>query len=347
MSPGPMVLGVETSCDDTSAAVVDGGLRVHSSIVGSQDRVHRVHGGVVPELASRRHSEDILPVIDAALREAEVDLGDIDLVAVTRGPGLVGSLLVGFMAAKGLAWGLDIPLVGVNHMAAHLWAAALDSGSPELPSPAVCLVVSGGHTDLLHLDDGVARHLGGTRDDAVGEAYDKVARILDLGYPGGPIIDELASSYRGPRIDLPRPMMESGDLDFSFSGLKTAVSVAMRDADSSHAVNVPEMFAASFQDAAVDVLVAKTVRALYMTGSKHLIAAGGVAANSLLRSRLGEAATRLGVGLNIPPVKYCTDNAAMVAAAGYRRFADAGADAVDIDVDPSLGFRSDGGDLVL
>ncbi len=333
------ILGIETSCDDTAAAVVDADMCVHANIVGSQESVHKVHGGVVPELASRRHSENILPVIDAALSEAGVTLADIGLVAVTRGPGLVGSLLVGFMAAKGLARGRELPLVGVNHVAAHLWAAALDSGSATLPSPSVCLIVSGGHTDLLHYSEGTARHLGGTRDDAAGEAFDKVARILGLGFPGGPIIDRMASGYTGGRVDLPRPMLSSGDLDFSFSGLKTAVALSAREVTDQRSA---AQLAASFQEAAVDVLVHKTMLAAEQTGANRVIAAGGVAANSHLRQRL-EAETRSrGYTLHIPPIHYCTDNAAMVAAAGYRRYREHGSDRWDIDVDPALGVRGGG-----
>ncbi len=338
-----LILGIETSCDDTGAAVVGADMGVRANVVGSQEIVHRRHGGVVPELASRRHSENIIPVIDAAVEEAGVRLADIDLVAVTRGPGLVGSLLVGFVAAKGLAWSLGCPFVGVNHVAAHLWAAVLDSGHPQLPSPAVCLIVSGGHTELIHYRDGRGFYLGGTRDDAAGEAYDKVARLLGLGFPGGPAVDRLAASYRGPLLELPRPMMDSGDFDFSFSGLKTAVALAAEsDRDAAGEPNAPRL-AASFQAAAVDVLVTKTLAAAERVGAEHLVMAGGVAANSLLRERVEREAPRRGLGLCVPPIHYCTDNAAMVAAAGYRRFGLLGADSLSMDVDPSLGVRRDGG----
>ncbi len=346
MRSEPVTLGIETSCDDTSASVVDGTLAVLSSVVGSQEIVHARHGGVVPELASRKHSENIIPVIDAALAQAEKSIGDIDLIAVTRGPGLVGSLLVGFMAAKGLAWGRGLPFVGVNHLAAHIWAAALDSGSRKLPEPAVCLIVSGGHTELLHYDGERSEYLGGTRDDAAGEAYDKVARALGLGYPGGPIIDRLASAYGAELLDLPRPMLDSGDFDFSFSGLKTAVAVASERWETLDE-RVVETLAASFQEAVVDVLVAKTMRAVDETGSDNLIAAGGVAANSLLRSRLRDESEARGITLFIPPLKYCTDNAAMVAAAGLNRYLERGADDPQIDVDPGLSLRLENGGLGL
>ncbi|MFW5896608.1 MAG: tRNA (adenosine(37)-N6)-threonylcarbamoyltransferase complex transferase subunit TsaD [Bacillota bacterium] len=339
-------LGIETSCDDTSASVVDGTLMVLSSVVGSQEIVHARHGGVVPELASRKHSENIIPVIDAALGEAGKSLDEIDLVAVTRGPGLVGSLLVGFMAAKGLAWGLGLPLVGVNHLAAHVWAAALDSGARKLPNPSVCLIVSGGHTDLLYYAGERSEYLGGTRDDAAGEAYDKVARALGLSYPGGPIIDRIASSYRGKLLDLPRPMLQSGDFDFSFSGLKTAVAVASEGWESLDGASI-ESLAASFQEAVVDVLVTKAMAALEATGADNLIAAGGVAANSRLRSRLRDECASRGARLFIPPLKYCTDNAAMVAAAGINRYLERGADDRQIDVDPGLSLRREDGGINL
>ncbi len=341
-----LILGIETSCDDTCAAVVDSGGHVLSSVIGSQTDLHARYGGVVPEVASRAHSRNIVPAVRAALEEAAVDLGDMALVAVTRGPGLVGSLLVGLMAAKGISWGVGIPLVGVNHLTAHMWAAALDSGG-DLPVPSVCLVVSGGHTELILIEglhEGEGRLLGQTRDDAAGEAFDKVARILGLGYPGGPVIDGVARGFTGEELTFPRPMKDDDSCDFSFSGLKTAVALHVEERRSGLGLAdtgaLPEdevaRTAASFQRAVVDVLVAKTERAVRLAGVDTLIAAGGVAANSELRLRLSEVAEHLSVKLVIPPPRYCTDNAAMVAAAGYHKFATRGADGLDLDVDPSL-----------
>lgn len=343
---GDLILGVETSCDDTCAAVVDGEGTVLSSVISSQTDLHARYGGVVPELASRSHSRNIIPAVRAALDEGDTRLEDIALVAVTRGPGLVGSLLVGLMAAKGISWGAGIPLVGVNHLTAHMWAAALDAGG-DLPVPSVCLIVSGGHTELMLIEgrhEGEGRLLGQTRDDAAGEAFDKVARILGLGHPGGPAVDRTAEDFRGVELPFPRPMRNDESFDFSFSGLKTAVALHVEERRSQLGLadreSLPEhevtQTAASFQRAVVDVLIAKTERAVRRVRVDTLIAAGGVAANSELRCRLAEAAERLAVNLVIPPPRYCTDNAAMVAAAGYHGFRTRGADGLDLDVDPSL-----------
>ncbi len=340
------VLGIETSCDDTGVAVIDGENRVLANVLSSQTRMHSDYGGVVPELASRSHSRNIVHVFRRALDEADVDLADVDLIAATRGPGLVGCLLVGLMVAKGLAWATDIPLVGVNHLKAHVWASVLDR-SPRLCTPALCLIVSGGHTELMLVEgeDSVEGELiGGTRDDAAGEAFDKVARLLHLGYPGGPVIDRLARTYRGELIDFPRPMLSDASFDFSFSGLKTAVAVYLEQRRRGHdCTGLGEAetarVAASFQEAVVDVLAEKTRRAMRETGVGTLIAAGGVAANAQLRERLAQVAGDAGARLIVPPPEYCTDNAAMVAAAGHRRFARRGADGYGLDVDPSLSLR--------
>ncbi len=343
---GFLTLGIETSCDDTCAAVIDSDCRVLSNVVSSQFDLHRQYGGVVPELASRSHSRNIVHVLDAALKKGGVLPEDLDLVAVTRGPGLVGSLLVGLMVAKGLAWDLEVPLVGVNHLTAHIWAGVLDEAR-ELPVPSVCLIVSGGHTELVLIEgrgEGEGRLLGQTRDDAAGEAFDKVARILSLGYPGGPIIDRLAGEYSGDLVDFPRPMLDGKSLDFSFSGLKTAVAVYVEERrrerglseeeplDSSDAVRI----AASFQSAAVDVLAQKAMQAVGVAGVRNLVVAGGVAANSELRRCLGDLCEDRDVDLIIPPPRYCTDNAAMIAAAGRRKFQASGPDGLGIDVNPSL-----------
>ncbi len=342
-----LTLGIETSCDDTCAAVVQNGQEVLSSAVSSQAEIHSLYGGVVPELASRNHSRNFVPLIDAALDEAGVNLCDIDLVAATRGPGLTGSLLVGMMGAKGLAWGLGVPFCGVNHLLAHIWAAALDEGGGSLPETAVCLIASGGHTELVYLKEHGTRGmlLGQTRDDAAGEAFDKVARVLGLGYPGGPAIDNLASDYDGITADLPRPMLQEQTYDMSFSGLKTAVMVLIEDISGKKPENLTRLskedsrlIAASFQEAVVDVLVARCIAGLQETDSDILVVVGGVAANSLLRHRLQTACGERNIGLIIPRVRYCTDNAAMVAAAGYAQ-ADIGCtDSLDVDVDASLGL---------
>ncbi len=339
-----IILGIETSCDDTGVAVVDAGDRVLANVLSSQTQLHADYGGVVPELASRGHSENIVHVFRGALQSAGIGLDDVDLIAVTRGPGLIGCLLVGVMVAKGLSWSTGTPVVGVNHLKAHVWASVLDR-TARLAAPALCLIVSGGHTELLLVEepDSVEGTLvGGTRDDAAGEAFDKVARLLGLGYPGGPVIDRLAAEYRGDLIDFPRPMLSDSSFDFSFSGLKTAVAVYLEERD------IPEgrlsdeeqkRVAASFQEAVVEVLATKAQKAIRETGVRTLIAAGGVAANRQLRRRLRDLAGEMGVEIIIPPPKYCTDNAAMVAAAGYRRFLHHGDDGMELDANPSLSIR--------
>jgi len=339
LRPDLLTLGIETSCDDCSAAVTAGGTKVRSSVVSSQDDLHCQYGGVVPELASRRHTEAILPVIEEALLRAETALDRIDLVAVTVGPGLVGSLLVGLMAAKGLAWARGIPLVGVHHLMGHIHANFLEN--PELDWPAVCLIVSGGHSDLVFLPEPTQpRLLGGTRDDAAGEAYDKVARLMGLGYPGGPHIDRLAASGRPDAVEFPRPMYDDPSYDFSFSGLKTAVALYLEDLETKWRgeVSPAELadVAASFQRAAADVLVAKTIRAARELGVRQILLAGGVAANSELRRQAAQEAGRLGIRLHVPPARYCTDNAAMIAAAGYAQWQAYGSDGLDLDVSASL-----------
>jgi N6-L-threonylcarbamoyladenine synthase len=324
-----LVLGVETSCDETAAAVVANGAAVMSSVVSSQVDLHARFGGVVPEIASRAHVELLTPVMAEALIEAGIT-GGVDAVAATIGPGLVGALLVGVSAAKALALVWDVPFVGVNHMEAHLYAGLLDE--PDLKPPLVALLVSGGHTLLVEMKDhGRYRALGSTVDDAAGEAFDKVARFLGLGYPGGPAIQEAATSGDPEAIRFPRAMMDDG-YDFSFSGLKTAVINHVRKHPE---VSTPDV-AASFQAAVVDVLVTKAVRAAEECGVETLCLGGGVAANVPLRERTAEECARRGLRAVLPSRAMCTDNAAMVAAAGWWRLQADGPTPLDASVLPNL-----------
>jgi N6-L-threonylcarbamoyladenine synthase len=312
-----IVLGIETSCDETAAAVLDGGRKVLSSIVASQDDVHGPYGGVVPELASRRHTAVIVPVIRRALVTAGIGFGDVDGLAVTRGPGLVGSLLVGCSTAKALAYALGKPLVGVNHLEGHVYAAFLEEHPPSYPF--VALVVSGGHTALyVARDRGSYETIGQTRDDAAGEAFDKVAKLLGLGYPGGPIIERVAASGDPHAVAFPMAHMSDGAPDFSFSGIKTAVSLHVKRAGPLGPVQVADV-AASFQATAVKMLVRKTVRAALRLGIRRLVLTGGVAANTALRTALARECDERGFTLHVPSRKLCTDNAAMIAAAGHDR----------------------------
>jgi N6-L-threonylcarbamoyladenine synthase len=321
-----VLLAIESTCDETAAAVIDRGLNVHSSVIASQDDLHARFGGVVPEIASRAHVRRILPVIDEALRKADVQLADLSAVAVAVQPGLVGSLLVGLTAAKTLAAVLGIPLVGVDHIAAHIYACRMAAGRDVFP--AIGFVVSGGHTNLYDCETAVElRLIGSTIDDAVGEAFDKVAQVLGLPYPGGPSIEKLARGGDPTAFDFPRAFIREDRLDFSFSGLKTAVLYAVRgtpggrstlssDPDAgSVRVALPEErlpdVAASFQQAAIDVLIAKCDLALRQFGRKTLCVGGGVAANGRLRERLRELADERDVELLISPPSMCTDNAAM------------------------------------
>jgi len=319
------VLGVESSCDDTAAAVLDG-RRVLSSIVASQDDVHRRFGGIVPELASRSHIRNVRSVIERALVTAGLELDQIDAVAATNGPGLVGSLLVGLSAAKAIAFARDLPFVAVNHIEGHLLSALLEE---EVEFPYLALVVSGGHTSLYFAEKLRSyRTLGATRDDAAGEAYDKVAKMLGLGFPGGPVLDKLArdgdpKAIRFPRARLKNPLrsVESGSFEFSFSGLKTAVWQHLRDRPGELDPAAIADIAASFQEAVVDMLLDTTGAALQSTQAPALVIAGGVSANSRLRQRAAELSAARGVRLHIPPMRYCTDNAAMIALAGSFRLA--------------------------
>ncbi|MDI9569864.1 MAG: tRNA (adenosine(37)-N6)-threonylcarbamoyltransferase complex transferase subunit TsaD [Pseudomonadota bacterium] len=310
-----LVLGIESSCDETAAAVVSDGRRALSNVIASQVRIHGKYGGVVPEIASRKHTEAILPVILQALAEAGVGLNDIEGIAVTRGPGLIGSLLVGLSTAKALAFARGLPLVGVNHLSGHIAAALLMDPPPELPF--VALVVSGGHTNIyLVRDFDDFQTLGQTRDDAAGEAFDKAARLLDIGYPGGVVIDRLAKQGDPRAVSFPRAMRDS--LDFSFSGVKTSLlNMVKKRGRGFSADEIPDVVA-GFQEAIVDVLVEKTLQAAAREAVRRVVVCGGVAANSRLRSRFEQDAREREIDVFIPPPVFCTDNAAMIAVAGER-----------------------------
>jgi N6-L-threonylcarbamoyladenine synthase len=325
-----VVLAIETSCDETAASVVMGGNDVLSSIVSSQIDIHARFGGVVPEVASRAHLESIVPVIDAAIAEAGILPSRIDAVAATAGPGLIGALLVGVSAAKSLALVWDKPFIGVNHLEAHLYAGLLDD--PTLEFPLVVLLVSGGHTMIIHMKGhGDYTVLGRTIDDAAGEAYDKVARYLNLGYPGGPVIDRIASDGNPHAVEFPRAMMHDG-LDVSFSGLKTSVI--------NHVRRNPEMsnvdVAASFQAAVVDVLCAKTIKAAQQVEAKGIVLGGGVSANTFLRSEMTRRGGEAGFKVALPSRAMCTDNAAMIAAAAWHRLKSDGPGELDCGAYPNL-----------
>jgi N6-L-threonylcarbamoyladenine synthase len=329
-----IVLGVETSCDETAAAVLDGGRKMLSSVVASQDDVHGPYGGVVPELASRRHLEVIVPVIRRALAEAGMGLRDLDGIAVTQGPGLVGSLLVGCSAAKALAWAHGAPLVGVNHLEGHIYAAFLEERAPE--HPFLALVVSGGHT-ALYVAERPRRYarVGQTRDDAAGEAFDKVAKLLGLGYPGGPAIERAAAGGDPRAIRFPTAIMSDGAPDFSFSGIKTAVSLHVRRAGSLSAMEIADV-AASFQATVVKTLVRKSLRAGQRLGIRRIVLTGGVAANTALRRALQAECGERGWELFIPSRALCTDNAAMIAAAGHDRLEAGERASLTMNADPGL-----------
>ncbi|MBO9131417.1 tRNA (adenosine(37)-N6)-threonylcarbamoyltransferase complex transferase subunit TsaD [Bacillus sp. 165] len=309
-----IVLGIETSCDETAVAIIKDGTEILSNVVASQIESHKRFGGVVPEIASRHHVEQITIVLEEAMKQAEITFDDIDAIAVTEGPGLVGALLIGVNAAKALAFAHDIPLVPVHHIAGHIYANQLVE---ELEFPLLALVVSGGHTELVYMrEHNSFEVIGETRDDAAGEAYDKVARTLSLPYPGGPYIDRLAHEGQ-PIIDLPRAWLEADSYDFSFSGLKSAVINTVHNAKQRGEEIAPEDLAASFQESVIDVLVTKTLRAAQEYKVKQVLLAGGVAANKGLRSTLETSFTTLDtMQLIIPPLSLCTDNAAMIAVAG-------------------------------
>ncbi|MDR2550241.1 MAG: tRNA (adenosine(37)-N6)-threonylcarbamoyltransferase complex transferase subunit TsaD [Desulfobulbus sp.] len=314
-----LILAIESSCDDTAAAVLEPENRIRSSVVSSQNEIHARFGGIVPELASRRHIEMIRLVVDQALAQAEVGLDDIDLIAATQGPGLVGSLLVGFTFAKALAMVRGLPCVGVDHMAGHLLSSLLEDPQPAFPYTA--LIVSGGNTSLFAVDDPLTfTRLGRTRDDAAGEAFDKVAKLLGLGYPGGPAISRLAAEGDPTAIAFPRARLGADSLDFSFSGLKTSVAAQIDSRRRQDAGPSVADICASFQEAVVDVLADKTLAAAERTGHRRVVLGGGVAANPRLRTVLAERCNRNGLELFMPAPALCTDNAAMIGLAGYYRF---------------------------
>jgi len=340
--PPARILGIETSCDETAAAIVENGSTILSSVVASQVELHAQYGGIFPEVASRQHVRVIYQVVDSALQQAHLSLSDVDAVAVTRGPGLPGSLVVGVNMAKGLVLGSSLPLVGVNHLEAHLYSAWLQSDASgngdeeepvdEMTFPLIVLIVSGGHTELILMTDHLEyQRLGGTLDDAAGEAFDKVGRLLGLPYPGGPSIQQAAESGNPTAFAFPRSWLEDS-WNFSFSGLKTAV---LREVQrlKSFQYNIPvNDLAASFQAAVVDVLVGKTIKAAKEFNVKRIVLAGGVSANLPLREGMVNQAH---CPVSIPPLSLCTDNAAMVATAGYYRFVNGYQDALDLDVQPN------------
>lgn len=307
-----IILAIETSCDETAVAVVRDGSELLANVVSSQVDIHSKFGGVVPEVASRRHVEKMTVLLEEALRQANISMDEVDAVAVTEGPGLVGALLIGVTTAKTLAFSRGLPLIPVHHIAGHIYANQFVG---EMAFPLVALVVSGGHTELIYMERHYAfKRLGQTRDDAVGESYDKVARLLNLPYPGGPQLDQLAEKGK-VTYDFPRAWLERGSLDFSFSGLKTAVMNTVQQEKQEKIVI--EDVAASFQEAVLDVLIEKTRQAMEQTGVRRLLVAGGVSANRGLRRRLKELAQERRLTLSLPPLDLCTDNAAMIGAAAY------------------------------
>lgn len=330
------ILGIESSCDETAAAVLQDSKHILANVVSSQVEVHRPYGGVVPELASRHHIQNIIPVLEQCLFEANLELKSLDGIAVTRGPGLAGALLVGLQAAKALAYVTHLPLVGVNHLEGHLCAPSLAETGSTIPERHIALLVSGGHTALILVEGfGHYRLLGASRDDAAGEAFDKVAKLLGLGYPGGPIIEKLAATGDKTAVPLPRALPGRDELDFSFSGLKTAVANYVRHNGKPLGIDLHHL-CASFQQAVADVLVRKSCRALRLHRVNALVAAGGVLANRAIRSALNEAAAEENFSLHVPPIALCTDNGAMIAAAGTRRLAAGERSGWDLSISPRL-----------
>lgn len=335
--PSARILAIETSCDETAAAVLENGRVLLSSVVASQIDLHQQYGGVFPEVASRQHILTIYDVVEQALQQAYLSLDNIDAIAVTRGPGLAGSLVVGMNMAKGIALGKDIPLIGVNHLEGHIYSAWVYSNEIQIPPPIpefplIALLVSGGHTEINLMDGHLSyKRLGSTLDDAAGEAFDKVARLLDLPYPGGPSIQKAAVNGNPSAFKFPRANLD-GSLNFSFSGLKTSVLRMVRELEKSRSKLPVEDLAASFQQAVVDVLFQKTIQAAKQHKVKNIVVAGGVSANQLLRDTF---MSQSNFNIFIPPLKYCTDNAAMIATAGYFRFINDLIDPLDIDVLPN------------
>ncbi|MCI8804817.1 MAG: tRNA (adenosine(37)-N6)-threonylcarbamoyltransferase complex transferase subunit TsaD [Clostridiales bacterium] len=335
VSKNAIILAIESSCDETSAAVVENGRKVLSNVISSQIAIHKRYGGVVPEIASRKHIENIDDVIYEALLQAEISLSDVSAVAVTYGPGLVGALLVGLSYAKAVAFASNKPLIGVHHIEGHICANYIEND--DWKPPFICLVVSGGHTHLVYVKDySEYEILGKTRDDAAGEAYDKVARAIGLPYPGGPEIDKLSKRGNSSAIDFPRVTLDNSSLDFSFSGLKSAVLNYLNKAKMTGGKIFPEDVAASFQQAVVDVLVMKTILACKKFGIKSAAMAGGVSANSFLRKSMREACEKEGITLNVVKPVLCTDNAAMIGSAAYFKYMGGSFDDWDLNAYPSL-----------
>lgn len=334
---GQLILGIETSCDETGVAVLDG-LDVRSSVLGTQTEAHARFGGVVPEVAARAHVEAIRPLVHLAIARAGIHSNDLDAVAVTEGPGLVGSLSVGYSFAKALAWSLDVPFLGIDHMEGHLFAPRLDHS--DFAPPAIVLLASGGHSQIVHMRDwGSYETMGSTIDDAAGEAFDKLARFMGLGYPGGPAIDAMSDGGDPTTMAFPRALRDR-PYDFSFSGLKTSVVTQLQKAKSAGTVPPIADVAASIQEAIVDVLVDKTFNAVEATGAEVVAGGGGVLANRRLRERLAEEANRRGVLLALPTTALCTDNGAMIAAAAQYRLEAGPATPWSRDVDPGLRLTS-------
>jgi len=336
MKKDTLILGIETSCDETAAAIVKNGTEIVSNVVASQIESHKRFGGVVPEIASRHHVEQMTVVLEEAFQKAGAGWDDIDAIAVTEGPGLVGALLVGVNSAKALAFAKQKPLIGVHHIAGHIYANRLEQ---EFEFPLLALIVSGGHTELVLMKEhGSFELIGETRDDAAGEAYDKVARMLNLPYPGGPEIDRLAM-HGEESIDFPRAWLEEGSYDFSFSGLKSAVINKIHNAKQRGEELLPEDIAASFQASVIDVLTTKTVKAAKEFNVKQVIVAGGVAANKGLRHALQIQFKNTYIPLLVPPLALCTDNAAMIAAAGTIAYEHGRRSGLDLNANPSLLLR--------
>jgi N6-L-threonylcarbamoyladenine synthase len=340
-SPSPIILGVETSCDETAAAIVGVDGQILSSVLSSQHEVHGRYGGVVPELAARRHIETIEAVVTEAMEQGKVGWTDLDAIAVTCGPGLAGALLVGVSFGKALAYAKEVPLIAVNHLEGHLASAWLEV--PNFPTPCMVLVVSGGHTHLYHMaEPGSYDLIGRTLDDAAGEAFDKAAKMLGLGFPGGPAIDRMAPSGNADAIRFPRPYLRTHSLDFSFSGLKTALLYHLRDLDRSGQPRRVADLAASYQEAIIEVLVEKAFEAVRRYSVRALAVVGGVSANSRLRALLSSRAAASGIRLAVPRPAYCTDNAAMIAAAGRQAYLRGRVATWDLEATPELSLPARG-----
>lgn len=329
-----IILGIETSCDETSVAILENE-KVLSNIVLSQIDIHKKFGGVVPEVAARHHLLNLPIIYEKALKEAKINPDQIEAVAVTYGPGLIGALLVGLSFAKGLSLRYDIPLIGVNHIIGHVYANYI--AYPHLKPPFIVLMVSGGHTEILKVEENKIEVLGKTVDDAAGEAFDKVARILGLGYPGGPEIEKVSKNGNPNRFNFPRPMLDSPDYNFSFSGLKTSVLYTVQKLKD----NIPTAdIAASFQEAVVDVLLKKTFKAARNNGINKIVLAGGVAANSRLRQKAKSLGEKFNYEILIPPLEFCTDNAAMIAMAGYHKYLKGEINTLELEAVPNLKINS-------